>query len=246
MTIDMPKYAENLLSRTYLQPERPKHIYVCSPYGGKEENYYAAVEYARKVWDAGHIPMAPHLEWHTVIDEGTEREQALAACAERIKLCDEMWVFGDHVSKGMARDIQVALDADMHVDISGFSGGAAAPDSSKRLCGNCRWCSTSAAHKYTGFCVFRTTSSDGKDHAGWVELDAKGCDRWEDAPWLEYTPSESSYIVTCETCRYSEQQEGIHWNRCRLITDEWGTGKEAIPCNMLGYCGLHEPRDDGE
>lgn len=78
-------------------------IYVCSPYGGLEENYFRAQNYCRYVADKGHIPLCPVTMFHGVYDDKipAEREAYQRAGKELFGLCDEIWVFGKNTSSDL-------------------------------------------------------------------------------------------------------------------------------------------------
>ena len=88
------------------------YIYVCSPYGGREENYERAVIYGQYVLNHGHIPMIPHTMLHNIVDDRNpeHRAAALAMGKKLLKLCSEVWVFGtaETASDGMRSEIAVA------------------------------------------------------------------------------------------------------------------------------------------
>ncbi len=85
-------------------------IYVCSPYGGLEENYEKAKKFGRYVASKGHIPIIPHTMLHGVIEDKfpLECEKGLAAGKLLMTLCDEVWVFGANITPGMAGEIMEA------------------------------------------------------------------------------------------------------------------------------------------
>jgi len=86
-------------------------IYVCSPYAGdKRQNTTNARRYCRHVVKSGGIPLAPHLLFPQFMDDSVveERELALFMNIALLSKCAELWVFGDHVSKGMAVEIRKA------------------------------------------------------------------------------------------------------------------------------------------
>lgn len=86
-----------------------KKVYVCSPYGGKEENYLKAVDHCRYVAAQGHIPFASHVMLHGIMaDTGEERERGLAAGLLMLIIVDEIWVFGDIITSGMRDEINKA------------------------------------------------------------------------------------------------------------------------------------------
>lgn len=81
-------------------------VYICSPYsGGIERNTYQARAYSRFSVAKHAIPIAPHLLYPQFMDEDTEREFSLFMCIVLLGKCDEVWVFGDTVSEGMAAEI---------------------------------------------------------------------------------------------------------------------------------------------
>ena len=88
-----------------------KVVYICSPYSGDvDKNIKNAYAYCRNVIKNGCIPIAPHLFFPQFLndDNPEERELALSMNKELILRCDEVWVFGDTVSKGMAEEIEFA------------------------------------------------------------------------------------------------------------------------------------------
>ena len=85
-------------------------IYVCSSYGGLEENYDKAKKYAKYVLSKGHIPILSHTMLHGVLDDKypPHREKGLEVGKLLMTLCDEIWVFGAEVTPGMAGEIMEA------------------------------------------------------------------------------------------------------------------------------------------
>lgn len=95
-----------------------KLIYVCSPLRGDvDRNIAKAKAHCRSVITAGHIPFAPHVALHGVLDDNIpkERETALACGLEMLKRCDEIWVFGRSISEGMAGEIECAKKLNMTI-----------------------------------------------------------------------------------------------------------------------------------
>ncbi|MFV0351210.1 MAG: hypothetical protein ACK5JF_02715 [Oscillospiraceae bacterium] len=85
------------------------NIYVCSPYGGKEENYQAARGYCLTVAEAGHTPFASHVMLHKVFFEPNDREAGLEAGLALIDICQELWMFGPPpITRGMGIEIKYA------------------------------------------------------------------------------------------------------------------------------------------
>lgn len=90
--------------------DRP-FAYVCSPYRGDiEANTEWAREYCRQVYEAGYIPLAPHLLFPQFLKEEIpeEREAGLEMAAALIPMCRVLVVCGDEVSEGMAGEIALA------------------------------------------------------------------------------------------------------------------------------------------
>ena len=65
-------------------------VYICSPYAGDiEKNTYRARAFSRFAVEKKYIPIAPHLLCPIVF----------------MGKCEEIWVFGNHISEGMAEEI---------------------------------------------------------------------------------------------------------------------------------------------
>lgn len=81
-------------------------VYICSPFSGNEEwNTMKARDYSRFAVKSGAIPIAPHLLFPQFMDEATERELAMFMNMVLLGRCEELWVFGDRISEGMAAEI---------------------------------------------------------------------------------------------------------------------------------------------
>jgi hypothetical protein len=88
-----------------------KIIYICSPLRGDIENNIArARQYCRVVALGGNIPIAPHVYCTSFLDDTveTERNIGMKIGIELLKICDEMRVYGDIISEGMAAEIAEA------------------------------------------------------------------------------------------------------------------------------------------
>ena len=90
-----------------------KLVYVCSPLRGDiDTNLINAMYYSKYVAICGYIPITPHLYFtrflNDIVDE--ERELGIKMGMELLKHCDEIWVFGDYISKGMRNEINVACE----------------------------------------------------------------------------------------------------------------------------------------
>lgn len=84
-----------------------KIIYVASPYsyGDIENNVEFAKLASRFVVDRGHVPIAPHLLLPQFMSDSTERDLAMELNAKLLDVCDELWYFGDFITKGMQDEI---------------------------------------------------------------------------------------------------------------------------------------------
>lgn len=60
----------------------------------------------------GGIPYAPHGYFTNFLDDSdsTERSEGMALGLEWLSECDELWVFGERVSDGMAKEIAFAKE----------------------------------------------------------------------------------------------------------------------------------------
>lgn len=96
----------------YMEPEIfRKIVYVCSPYSGDTEaNAERARRFCRYVLEKKYIPYAPHLLFPQYMDEWSERRLALSAGLRMLDVCDELWVFGNKITPGMAGEIRYAQD----------------------------------------------------------------------------------------------------------------------------------------
>ncbi|ACM61512.1 hypothetical protein B0S90_2786 [Caldicellulosiruptor bescii] len=84
-------------------------VYICSPYrDNPEENRQKALQYCRKAFDEGYLPIAPHVYFPQFLDENTEREQGLEMALQLLLECQELWVFGPEITEGMKREIEFA------------------------------------------------------------------------------------------------------------------------------------------
>ena len=84
-------------------------VYICSPYAGDvERNVNMARVYSRCAVRNPCIPIAPHLLCPQYLDEETERWLGLKMGIVFMGKCEEVWVFGDTVSEGMAAEIEKA------------------------------------------------------------------------------------------------------------------------------------------
>ena len=86
-------------------------VYICSPYAGDvPANVENARKYSRFAVDAGYIPIAPHLLFPQFLNDTNPKERQLGLFFGNALMskCSEVWVFGEHISEGMAAEIKRA------------------------------------------------------------------------------------------------------------------------------------------
>jgi len=85
-------------------------VYICAPFNGAvKENVIKATQFAEFAFNCGCIPLTPHLLF-PFMDDSNEKERDLAIFMDIILMgkCQEVWVLGDVVSKGMSIEIEKA------------------------------------------------------------------------------------------------------------------------------------------
>jgi len=96
------------------RPSRPPYrplVYICSPYAGDtERNTERARAYCRFAVEQGAIPFAPHLLFPQFLDDNNIEERSLAMFMNKILQgkCDEVWVLGRVITKGMKQELDLA------------------------------------------------------------------------------------------------------------------------------------------
>jgi len=86
-------------------------VYICSPFSGDVENNNKRTRaFCRFALDNGNIPLAPHLMFPQFMDDTNEQERDLAIFMNIILMgkCQEVWVLGDVISRGMSIEIEKA------------------------------------------------------------------------------------------------------------------------------------------
>lgn len=99
-------------------------VYICSPFAGDTKgNTEKARRYSRFALHSACIPLAPHLLFPQFMDEGKPAERAIALFMGLVLLCkcDQVWVFGDSISEGMAAEIEKAQKK--HIPVRYFTEG---------------------------------------------------------------------------------------------------------------------------
>lgn len=87
-----------------------RKVYVASKYKGDvDANVKATIGYSRDVIEKGYMPVVSHLMYPQILDDNNpkERELGLLFGLALLRVCDEVWVFGE-VSEGMALEIKEA------------------------------------------------------------------------------------------------------------------------------------------
>lgn len=95
-----------------------KIIFVSSPLKGDiKNNIRRAIEYSKFVYKEGHIPLAPHTIFTMFLDDNVkeEREDGMKLGIGLLKVCDELWAFGDILSQGMLEEIKIAKEMGIEV-----------------------------------------------------------------------------------------------------------------------------------
>ncbi len=91
-------------------------VYVASPFAGDiARNTENAVRYCRFAVDSGAIPLAPHLFLPRFMSEETERKAAMFMNMVFLGKCEQLWVFGDRITNGMAAEIAKAKKRGMPI-----------------------------------------------------------------------------------------------------------------------------------
>lgn len=96
-----------------------RKIYICSALrGAMEENIRKARIYCEYVArEHRMIPIAPHIYLTQFLDDNNaeDREFGLKAGLSLLSECDELWYFGDQITRGMMDEICFAIENDIPV-----------------------------------------------------------------------------------------------------------------------------------
>ena len=95
-----------------------KLIYIASPYAGDvEKNIEFARAACRHCMAQGNVPVAVHLLYPQMLDDSNPEERALGLELGREVLarCDELHVYGEQISSGMAAEISLAWEMNIPV-----------------------------------------------------------------------------------------------------------------------------------
>lgn len=85
-----------------------KVVYICHPFRSDQaRNARRVRSLCRAAVRTNQIPLAPQILLPQFLDEGSERDLAIACCLRLVSLADEVWVFG-HPTQGMRVEIRKA------------------------------------------------------------------------------------------------------------------------------------------
>lgn len=97
-------------------------VFVCSPlraetYAGMQHNISNAGRYCEFVVNVGCTPFAPHVFFTRFLDDRNEkhRQAGIDGGIEFLKLCNELWVFGNKITSGMEHEIKLAIELSIPV-----------------------------------------------------------------------------------------------------------------------------------
>ena len=91
--------------------QKKKIVFICSPFAGDVEgNAMRARRYGRFAVSEKVIPIIPHLMYPQFLEEGDPEERKLGMEMGLVLLskCQELWVFGNHLSSGMTVEVNKA------------------------------------------------------------------------------------------------------------------------------------------
>lgn len=97
-------------------------VFICSPYAGDiQRNTQNAKRFMKYAAEKGAVPFVPHLLYPLILNEKdpAQRKLGLSFGLVWLTMCDEMWVFGEHISTGMQTEIDKARAC--HIPILYFS-----------------------------------------------------------------------------------------------------------------------------
>ncbi len=92
--------------------EIKKRVYICSPLSGNiKHNMAMATEYCRFAAGKGYIPYAPHVYFPAFMDDDDPEQRAIGLSEGQLwlRMCSELWIFGNVISVGMKGEIETAI-----------------------------------------------------------------------------------------------------------------------------------------
>lgn len=102
--------------------EKRKIVFICSPFAGDIElNIERARRYGRFAISKNTVPFIPHLLYPQLLDERDheERNLGISMGIRMLSLCQELWVFGERISSGMA--VEIAKGKSLGLPIKHFT-----------------------------------------------------------------------------------------------------------------------------
>jgi hypothetical protein len=102
-----------------VEMSRPKMVFIAHPISGDVENNCRRVlEICRQIHTKEVIPVFPRLTWSQYLGDSPDDKELAIALNEayfRSGTIDELWVYGDKLSDGMKREIQLARELGIKV-----------------------------------------------------------------------------------------------------------------------------------
>ncbi len=98
--------------------KRQKIVFICSPFAGDVGgNTMRARRYGRFAVSQKAIPIIPHLMYPQFLEEADpdERKLGLEMGLVLLTKCHELWVFGNHLSSGMAVEVKRAKERGIRI-----------------------------------------------------------------------------------------------------------------------------------
>lgn len=94
-----------------------KLAYICAPYSGDiEGNIKRAIEFGKRVYKLGYVPIIPHVMFPFIKDEDEKtRKWALNACLRLLNLCDMLVICDNNLTSGMKDELLYAVFC--HIEI---------------------------------------------------------------------------------------------------------------------------------
>lgn len=104
---------QRALRRQHTDPQRPYRpmVFICSPYEDDILNSERKARvFSKFAVKQDTIPVTPHLLYPQFMNEDDPADRARALFFGLVLLgkCDQIWVFGNQITKGMAREIRKA------------------------------------------------------------------------------------------------------------------------------------------
>lgn len=98
--------------------DEKKIVFICSPYNGDIEiNTLRAKRYGRYAMNKQAAPIIPHLMYTQFLNENNYEERTLGLNMGLVLLsiCQELWVFGSRISRGMEIEIEEAKNRNIPI-----------------------------------------------------------------------------------------------------------------------------------